>query len=104
MLSRLVAKRSVALWGAGAEEFWPGRSAGEEDAAAAVGSNYGFLIFLEEPRECIGDALAKVNLQCLLTATISRFEFEQGGKREGLLRRGSPKIPRGYSYTVKGVV
>ena len=97
MLSRFAMKRRVALWGPDAEEFGSGRWAGGEDAAAAVGSNYGFLKFLERPSGCIKDTFAKVEFKCLLTATISRFEFEQDGKREGLLRRSSRKTLRGYS-------
>lgn len=73
----------MALWGAGAEKFWPGRSAGGEGRAAAVGSNYGFLIFLEKPRGCIRDAFAKVEFKCLLAAMIGRLEFEQDGKGRG---------------------
>lgn len=85
------------MWGPDAEEFRPGLWAGGEDGAAAVGSNYGFLVFLEEPRECTGNKFAKLEFKGLLTATIGRFEFEQDRKREGLLRRGSLKTPRGHS-------
>ena len=104
MLSRFAIKRSVALWGPDAEEFGPGQWSGGEDGAATVRSNYGFLVFLEEPRECTENEFAKLKFKCLLTGTISRFAFEQDGKREGLLRRGSRKTPGGIPDSVKGVV
>ena len=87
MLSWLMIKISVALWGAGAEEFCPGRLAGGEDRAAAVRSNYGFLIFLEEGRGCIGDSFTMVEFKCLLAAVIGRLEFEQDGNGRGSLVR-----------------
>jgi len=95
VLSPFAINRSVALWGADAEEFKPERWAGKEDGAAAVESNYGFLTFLAGPRGCIGNVFAKVEFKCLLAVTIGRFEFEQDGKRELVVKTGVTAKPRG---------
>ena len=45
---------------------------------------------------------ASVEFKCLLAATIGRFEFERDGKREVLLRRGSPRNPGGiYQFLLR---
>ena len=38
---------------------------------------------------------AKVELECLLVATIGRFEFEQDRKREVVIQAGHLETPRG---------
>jgi len=105
VLSPFAINRSVALWGADAEEFRPERWAGKEDGAAAVESNYGFLTFLAGPRGCIGNVFAKVEFKCLLAVTIGRFEFEQDGKRELVVKAGITAKPLGgIPVAVKEVV
>jgi len=79
VLSPFAINRSVGLWGADAEEFRPKRWVSGEDEAAAVESNYRFLTFLAEPRECIENVFAKVEFRCLLAVMIGRFEFKRGG-------------------------
>jgi len=95
MLSPFAINRSVALWGADAEEFRSERWASREDGAAAVESNYGFLTFLAGPRGCIGNVFAKVEFKCLLAVTIGRFEFSQDGKREVVVKAGAGNKPQG---------
>ncbi|RPA96817.1 cytochrome P450 [Choiromyces venosus 120613-1] len=105
VLSPFAINHSVALWGADAEEFRPERWAGGEDGTAAVESNYGFLTFLAGPRGCIGNVFAKVEFKCLLAATIGKFEFEQDGKREIVVKGGITAKPQGgLPVTVKEVV
>ncbi|PUU84152.1 cytochrome P450 [Tuber borchii] len=105
ILSPFAINRSVALWGADAEEFRPERWASREDGAAAVESNYGFLTFLAGPRGCIGNVFAKVELKCLLAVTIGRFEFSQDGKREVVIKAGITSKPQGgIPVSVKEVV
>ena len=105
MISPFAINRSVALWGADAEEFRPERWASREDGAAAVESNYGFLTFLAGPRGCIGNVFAKVEFKCLLAVTIGRFAFEQDGKREVVVKAGAANKPQGgIPVSVKEVV
>ena len=105
ILSPFAINRSVALWGADAEEFRPERWASREDGAAAVESNYGFLTFLAGPRGCIGNVFAKVEFKCLLAVTIGRFEFSQDGKREVVIKAGVTSKPQGgIPVSVKEVV
>ena len=50
VLSPFAINRSVALWGANSEMLSPKRWPGGEDEVAPVGSNCGFLSFLERPK------------------------------------------------------
>ena len=64
------------------------RWAGRQDGATSVESNYKFPTFLAGPRGCIEDVFAEVEFKCRLAVEIGRFEFEQDGKREVVVRRG----------------
>jgi len=105
ILSPFAINRSVALWGADAEEFRPERWAGGEDGSATMESNYGFLSFLAGSRGFIGNVFAKVEFKCLLAVTIGRFEFSQDGKREVVVKAGAGNKPQGgIPVSVKKVV
>jgi len=105
VISPFAMNRSAALWGADAEEFRPERWACGEDGTATVESNYGFLTFLAGPRGCIGNVFAKVEFKCLLAAAIGKFEFEQDGKRELVVKGSITAKPRGgMPVTVREVV
>ncbi|KAG0133876.1 cytochrome P450 [Tuber indicum] len=105
VISPYAMNRSAALWGADAEEFRPERWACGEDGTATVESNYGFLTFLAGPRGCIGNVFAKVEFKCLLAAAIGKFEFEQDGKRELVVKGSITAKPRGgMPVTVREVV
>ncbi|CUS11563.1 unnamed protein product [Tuber aestivum] len=105
VISPFAINRSVALWGADAEEFKPERWAGGADGAAAVESNYGFLTFLAGPRGCIGHVFARAEFKCLLAAAVGRFEFGQDGKKELVVKAGVTAKPvGGIPVTVREVV
>ena len=73
------------------------RSSGRGEDGAAVESNYTFPTFPARPRECIENVFAKEEFKCPPAAAVGRSEFEQGGKREVVVRRGSQRNSRGYT-------
>jgi len=61
---------------------------GRRGGAPAVERNYGFFIFPARLGGCIWNVFAKVELKCLFSVAIGRFEFEQDG-REVAVKGGS---------------
>jgi len=75
-----------------------------KDEAIAVERNYGFLSFLAGSRGCIGDVFARMEFEYLLAATIRRFEFEQDGRRDVVVKAElTAKPQRGISVSVREV-
>ncbi|KAL2867473.1 cytochrome P450 [Aspergillus lucknowensis] len=77
VLYPLVINRMEELWGPDADTFNPERflAPGKANTGGAT-SNYGNMTFLHGPRSCIAQGFAKLELACLVAATVGRFQME----------------------------
>jgi cytochrome P450 len=75
-LSPWAMQRSTALWGPDAREFKPERWLNDMSGRGGAKSTYSWLAFGVGPRICIGEKLAKAELNCFLSSLFGRFEFE----------------------------
>ncbi|KAF2144834.1 uncharacterized protein K452DRAFT_266984 [Aplosporella prunicola CBS 121167] len=70
--------RDERFWGHDAKLFKPERWLGPDNRLDAIGgcnTKYGYLSFMQGPRNCVAQAFSKAEMACMVGAWISRFEF-----------------------------
>lgn len=75
MLSVSAFNKSPSFWGPTAGEFDPDRWDDDKAHGGAVASNYGFLSFIQGPRNCIGKEFAFNEFVVLVAGLVGQFEF-----------------------------
>ena len=80
-------------WGPDADVFNPDRFMGHGKAnTGGATSNHALLTFLNGPRSCIGQGIAKAEMACLLAAMVGGFKFEFKDPDAKLRLRGGPTV------------
>lgn len=95
LISPWLINRDPLLWGPQAGTFNPERwvdAQGRPNNSGGAKSNYAFMTFLHGPRSCIGREFARAELQCLLAAMVSRFEWALDMEEKAVIPAGAITI------------
>jgi len=79
-LSPWAMHRDKSVWGSDAFEFKPERWLRPQSEQNIPKNNFAWLTFGAGPRRCIGERVARLELQCMIVGLFGRFEFQFDGQ------------------------